>query len=343
MHFGIRGDFKKWRPWDNVVPARLRQQGPTIDITRGGADFQPSDNHSTAAPKGQRSTGIPSAPVNDNLRQPASKPLTSVTHKVKNGSLNAHTFDRNCERQVPEVVPSAPRHAPNQVGQTSQVPPNYNTIPPFMPNMYSYPFGMPFEANTNQTLHNPSIPGQMHAMFQQVPHPLFMQSSLQTPFGGSNNTTSANNGNVGSDGVRPLNFTSEKENNGGQSSHRDLSSTSNSRPDNNRQQSTTEESGDVFIGAYKKRYIKYFVSNIDERSTRSGILTHFKDNGVVISDLSLHRSKNGNCYAKVTVERKYKEAIESNDFDWPDGVYCNYWKANTNNRRSRQTERQNKK
>ena len=59
--------------------------------------------------------------------------------------------------------------------------------------------------------------------------------------------------------------------------------------------------------------------------------------------MSLHRSKNDNCYAKVTEKRKDKEAIESVDFDRPEGVYCNFWKGNTNNRRSRQTERQNKK
>ena len=44
------------------------------------------------------------------------------------------------------------------------------------------------------------------------------------------------------------------------------------------------QTDDVFIGVRpekKKRFLKYYVSNIDERSTRKGIMSYFSNNGVV--------------------------------------------------------------
>ena len=86
-------------------------------------------------------------------------------------------------------------------------------------------------------------------------------------------------------------------------------------------------SDDVFIGAHRRRYQKYFVSNIDERSTRKGILLHFEQNGVIVHELNLFRGRNDKCYAQVIVDTKYKEKVESDTFDWPYGIYCTYWKA----------------
>lgn len=109
--------------------------------------------------------------------------------------------------------------------------------------------------------------------------------------------------------------------------------------DNGEGQTTAHPADDVFIGVRRekrKRYFKYYVSNIDERSTRGGILSHFSKNGVEIHELQLLRSRNDKCYARIVVESQYKNSIESDDFPWPDNVYCTYWKRNQrreNNRR----------
>ena len=86
-------------------------------------------------------------------------------------------------------------------------------------------------------------------------------------------------------------------------------------------------SDDVFIGPHRRLYRKYFVSNIDERSTRKGILKHFEQNGVTVHELNLFRGRNNKCYAQVIIDTKYKEKVESDTFDWPNGIYCTYWKA----------------
>ena len=70
----------------------------------------------------------------------------------------------------------------------------------------------------------------------------------------------------------------------------------------------------------------------------------FSKNGVQIHELQLFRSRNDNCYAQEVIESKYKEAIESDDFSWPDNVFCTYWKSNArverreNNRRNDRRE-----
>lgn len=100
---------------------------------------------------------------------------------------------------------------------------------------------------------------------------------------------------------------------------------------NKNDQTTLDDPKDVFVGVLRgkrKRYLKYYVSNIDERSTRKGIMSHFSENGVQIHELQLFRSRNDNCYAQIVIESKYKEAIESDDFSWPDNVFCAYWKSN---------------
>ena len=116
---------------------------------------------------------------------------------------------------------------------------------------------------------------------------------------------------------------------------------------NKNDQTTLDDPKDVFVGVLRgkrKRNLKYYVGNIDERSTRKGIMSHFSENGVQIHELQLFRSRNDNCYAQVVIESKYKEAIESDDFSWPDNVFCTYWKSNArverrdNNRRNDRRE-----
>ena len=117
----------------------------------------------------------------------------------------------------------------------------------------------------------------------------------------------------------------------------------NSRPshDSDRANNADDmsQNEEVFIGVRRKRrYQKYFLSNIDESSTRKGIFVHFEQNGVEIHELNLFRGRNNKCYAQVVVDTKFSEKVESDNFDWPDGIYCTYWRANN----KRQERRHNK-
>ena len=114
--------------------------------------------------------------------------------------------------------------------------------------------------------------------------------------------------------------------------------------DCNEGQATRQQTDDVFIGVRRerrKRFFRYYVSNIDESSTRGGILAHFSNNGVQIHELQLFRSRNNKCYARIVVESQYKNLVESKEFPWPDNVYCTYWNRNQrreNNRRNKGRE-----
>ena len=117
----------------------------------------------------------------------------------------------------------------------------------------------------------------------------------------------------------------------------------NSRPshDSDRANNADDmsQNEEIFIGVRRKRrYQKYFLSNIDESSTRKGIFVHFEQNGVEIHELNLFRGRNNKCYAQVVVDTKFSEKVESDNFDWPDGIYCTYWRANN----KRQERRHNK-
>ena len=55
----------------------------------------------------------------------------------------------------------------------------------------------------------------------------------------------------------------------------------------------SQNTEDVFIGVRRRRrYQKYFLSNIDESSTRKGIFAHFQQNGVRMHELNLFRGRN---------------------------------------------------
>ena len=107
----------------------------------------------------------------------------------------------------------------------------YKPLQQFMPTIYGYPFRLPYGANVSQMLQNAPLPSQFQAGIQQVPHPLFMQASmqhlLQNQCGEFNNKVTTNNANVCTDGDRPLNHSNGNESPGGQSSHRDTLTVAN--------------------------------------------------------------------------------------------------------------------
>ena len=47
--------------------------------------------------------------------------------------------------------------------------------------------------------------------------------------------------------------------------------------------------------------IRYHLGNIDRKSTRSGILMHFEQQKVDVSQLSLFRTQYGNLYARINI------------------------------------------
>ena len=181
----------------------------------------------------------------------------------------------------------------------------------------------------------------MHTGAQQVSLPLLAQSFFQqvpqNQQAESNNNQATNTASVGSDGDRPLNWAPEVANTCIQITQLENSLSFHSRPENNRQQS---ETGAVFVPIGNDILSALLVTSMTD-SPEAVYLPISKT--MALQSMSLRRSRNDDCYAMVTIECKYKGAIESDDFEWPTGVYtyCTYWK--TNNRRPRQSERRNRK
>ena len=159
---------------------------------------------------------------------------------------------------------------------------------------------------------------------QSIPTPSIV---VQTSLSHADNTVMSNQ----------VHHTEHYEDSSSQPTHENSRPSHDSDKANNADDMSQNE--EVFIGVRRKRrYQKYFLSNIDESSTRKGIFVHFEQNGVEIHELNLFRGRNNKCYAQVVVDTKFSEKVESDNFDWPDGIYCTYWRANN----KRQERRHNK-
>ena len=314
---------------DKTVLPHLRQQGPTIGYKSDGTGCKTGENSGYVAADKLQSIGTSYC----SSTQKTHNNNQDINVNVNNSRTN---FDQVNEgitvRPIPEMVSAARQYLPFQ---THSAPQTLNNMHSAIPGMYAYTYPTPPNINFGHGFSNLRMPGQINTGTQQLPNPLLAQypyqQSTQTYNANSNNHQVTNDSSGGSTGSCHSNSTLS------QNTQVENVAAPSVTPEKHSEQSETGDSGDVFVGTHRKRFISYFVSNIDQRSTRGGILTHFKNNGVIIHDLSLHRSRNNDCYAKVTVERRYKDAVESGDFDWPSGVRCTYWK--TYNKRSRQSER----
>jgi len=86
---------------------------------------------------------------------------------------------------------------------------------------------------------------------------------------------------------------------------------------------------DFFTGVTKKRTARYYISGIDPKSTRSGIITYLEQRDVHVTFLRLFNTKH-NSYriaAKLNVSESSASTVESHNF-WPSGISCRKWVSN---------------
>ncbi|CAG2220218.1 unnamed protein product [Mytilus edulis] len=84
-----------------------------------------------------------------------------------------------------------------------------------------------------------------------------------------------------------------------------------------------------FTGVSRKRSARYYLSGIDSKSTRSGIMTYLESRDVQVTYLRLFQSRNSLRYvsAKLNVSENCANIIEGENF-WPIGVRCRCWLSN---------------
>ncbi|VDH93289.1 Hypothetical predicted protein [Mytilus galloprovincialis] len=84
-----------------------------------------------------------------------------------------------------------------------------------------------------------------------------------------------------------------------------------------------------FTGVSRKRSARYYLSGIDSKSTRSGIMTYLESRNVQVTYLRLFQSRNSLRYvsAKLNVSEQCANIIEGENF-WPSGVHCRCWLSN---------------
>ncbi|CAC5396962.1 unnamed protein product [Mytilus coruscus] len=84
-----------------------------------------------------------------------------------------------------------------------------------------------------------------------------------------------------------------------------------------------------FTGVTRKRSTRYYLSGIDSKSTRSGIMSYLESRNVQVTYLRLFQSRNSSRYmsAKLNVAENCANIVESENF-WPINVYCRRWLSN---------------
>ncbi|KAK3104967.1 hypothetical protein FSP39_014230 [Pinctada imbricata] len=85
----------------------------------------------------------------------------------------------------------------------------------------------------------------------------------------------------------------------------------------------------MFAGVQRKRSARFFLSGIDNRSTKSGILSYIESKGVRVTHMILFnaRTERSPLTAKINVPLQHASLIEPGRF-WPKGVRCRRWLSN---------------
>ena len=129
-------------PWDEVVPSRLRQQGPTKGLTNEGAGCKTSDNLNSVTATEIQSKTTPY--VTYTYTESVQPTKQTITNERSNCDLTTQRNESNRLRSVPEMVPAAHQYAPLN---TFNIPHNFNNVPPFVAGMYAYPYHTPPNIN----------------------------------------------------------------------------------------------------------------------------------------------------------------------------------------------------
>ena len=82
---------------------------------------------------------------------------------------------------------------------------------------------------------------------------------------------------------------------------------------------------EIFVGARREPVTRYHLSNIGKESTRSGILMHFEQNGIEVTQLRIFTTRYGNLYARINVPSVFADKVESDEFPLPGGVILSKW------------------
>lgn len=83
-----------------------------------------------------------------------------------------------------------------------------------------------------------------------------------------------------------------------------------------------------FTGVSKRKTARYYLSNINSKSTRQGILHHLEKNNVQVTYLRIFKQRDHRFVsAKLNVVDDDSNVVEAQDF-WPAGVHCRYWYSN---------------
>ncbi|CAC5405418.1 unnamed protein product [Mytilus coruscus] len=90
--------------------------------------------------------------------------------------------------------------------------------------------------------------------------------------------------------------------------------------------SPADSDENFFTGVKRKRTARYYLSGINPKSTRSGILAYLEKVNVHVTYLRLFNPKHSaqRLSAKLNVVENCADSIESHNF-WPDGVQCRKW------------------
>ena len=100
-----------------------------------------------------------------------------------------------------------------------------------------------------------------------------------------------------------------------------------------RMQGTTEElkssDDDFFTGFTRKRSLRYYLSGIGVKSTRSGIMSYLEKKGVRATYLRIFQQRERARFlsAKLNVSDECASIVETDNF-WPPGVLCRKWISN---------------
>ena len=87
---------------------------------------------------------------------------------------------------------------------------------------------------------------------------------------------------------------------------------------------------DLFTGVTRKRTARYYLSGINSKSTRTGIVKYLEQRGVHVTYLRLFNSSNYSRFisAKLNISDDCKHLIDTENF-WPIGVHCRKWMSNS--------------
>ena len=92
---------------------------------------------------------------------------------------------------------------------------------------------------------------------------------------------------------------------------------------------TKTVSEDYFTGVTRNRTARYYLSGIDPKSSRSGIISYLNKKNVHVTYLKLFNTGNTKrrISANINVSKNCESIVELDGF-WPEGVFCRKWFSN---------------